>query len=113
MADLSKNPIIRYFQESYDELMKVTWPTRNQAIKLTFIVIGFCIVLSAVVGVLDYGFNYGYRELVLYADKVAPQQVTAPPLAPLTAEASPAVTVTPSTQEVKVINATTQQNKSK
>ena len=91
----SKNPIVGYVQESYDELKKVTWPTRNQAIRLTFIVIGFCIVLSAIVGVLDFGFNTGYRSLVIYSEKVVPPLPTAPVQATpvttttLTAEAAP------------------------
>lgn len=72
------NFIINYFQESFQELKKVTWPTRNQAIRLTFIVIGFCIVFTAFVGILDIGFNQGYRQLVNYAEKVAPPAVVAP-----------------------------------
>ena len=80
MSESKKNPIINYFQESYEELKKVTWPTRNQAIKLTFIVIGFCIVLSLFVGVLDFGFNLGYRSLVDFSTKVAPPSTTTNPL---------------------------------
>jgi len=72
------NPILNYFQESFEELKKVTWPTRNQAIKLTFIVIGFCIVLALFVGVLDFVFNAGYRSLVDYSAKIAPPAVTNP-----------------------------------
>lgn len=68
-----KNSLIQYFQDSFEELKKVTWPTRNQAIKLTFIVIGFCLVFSVFVGALDEVFNYGYIQLVAYSQKVAPQ----------------------------------------
>ena len=70
---VKNNKVINYFQESYQELKKVTWPTRNQAIRLTMIVIGFCIVVAMVLGILDFGFNFGYRSLVNYADKVAPR----------------------------------------
>ncbi len=70
-----KNPIINYIQESYEELKKVTWPTRNQAVKLTFIVIGFCIALAVLVGALDLVFNTGYRSLVNFSQKVAPAPV--------------------------------------
>ncbi len=73
-----KNPVFGYFQDSYEELKKVTWPTRNQAVRLTFIVIGFCIVLALIVGVLDFAFNTGYRSLVDFSDKVAPPAATTP-----------------------------------
>lgn len=73
-----KNPILGYFQDSYEELKKVTWPTRNQAVRLTFIVIGFCIALALIVGILDFAFNTGYRALVNFSDKVAPAPVTTP-----------------------------------
>ena len=38
-ARIKKNPLLNYFQESYEELKKVTWPTRNKAIRLTGIVL--------------------------------------------------------------------------
>lgn len=78
MFDQSKNPVINYFHDSYEELKKVTWPTRNHAIRLTLIVIGFCVAVSILIGVLDNGFNYGYRSLVIYADKVAPAKSASP-----------------------------------
>jgi|GEM_PF-805770 len=67
-----KNPIIGYFQDSFEELKKVTWPTRNQAIRLTFIVIGFCIIFSLFVGILDLAFNTGYVAIVNYSEKINP-----------------------------------------
>ena len=93
MSENKKNPIINYFQESYEELRKVTWPTRNQAIRLTFIVIGFCIVFSIFVGILDFAFNAGYRQLVDFSEKVAP------PSAVLSGEAAP-ITIDPSSVTV-------------
>ncbi len=75
-----RNALLSYFEESYQELKKVTWTPRNQAIRLTFIVIGFCIVASLFVGALDLGFNQGYQSLVKFAEKVAP--VTAAPATP-------------------------------
>jgi preprotein translocase subunit SecE len=88
MSEPSKNPIVNYFQESYDELKKVTWPTRNQAIRLTLIVIGFCIVLSVLVGVLDFAFNTGYRYLVIYAERISPAVAT-PITAPQNVQTTP------------------------
>lgn len=80
-----------YFQESYEELRKVTWPTRNRAVRLTFIVLGFCLVAALAMGMMDLGFNRGYLYLVNYAAKVSP--ITTPVETP--AETTP-LTVTPS-----------------
>lgn len=47
------NAIIRYINESIAELHQVRWPTRNQAIRLSAIVIGFCAVAALFFGVVD------------------------------------------------------------
>lgn len=75
-----KNRIIGYFQDSYEELKKVTWPTRNQAMKLTLIVISFCIVVAVVIGALDFLFNTGYRSLVDLSQRIAPQAAETTPV---------------------------------
>lgn len=92
--------IARYFQESFEELKKVTWLTRNKAIRLTFIVLGFCLVSAALMGVLDLGFNRGYQYLVNYALRVVPPTATTP----ITPSTTP-VTPPSSTPDVNV-NAT-------
>jgi preprotein translocase subunit SecE len=53
----SENPLIRYFQETAIELRKVTWPTREQTLRLTLIVLGAIVVFSAFFGVLDVVFQ--------------------------------------------------------
>ncbi len=78
MPESRKNPLLNYFQESYEELKKVTWPTRNKAIRLTGIVLSFCFATALIIGMLDAGFNLGYRSLVLYSGKIAPPKVESP-----------------------------------
>lgn len=63
---MAKNSLIRYFSGSYQELRKVTWPTKNQAIRLTAIVLGFCLFMALVIGVIDGLFNYGYKFLLTF-----------------------------------------------
>jgi len=58
------NALIRYIKDSISELNKVTWPTKNQAIKLTFIVLGFILATAILLGIFDYVFNIGFRELI-------------------------------------------------
>lgn len=48
------NTIITYIQESIAELHKVRWPTRQQAIRLSMIVIGFVAITSVLLGFIDY-----------------------------------------------------------
>lgn len=98
-----------YFQDSYQELKKVTWPTRNKAIRLTLIVLGFCLVAAIFMGALDLTFNTGYRYLVDYAAKVAPapaQVEQTAPSTPLSAEGSP-ITIAPGSVKVDAVPATT------
>jgi preprotein translocase subunit SecE len=52
----SRNAVIRYFQETRDELRKVTWPTQEQTIRLTLIVLGTSVAFALVLGFLDRVF---------------------------------------------------------
>jgi len=61
---MKDNRLINYFKDSFQELNKVSWPTKNQAIKLTFIVLGFIFAMAIVFGIFDFIFNTGYRELI-------------------------------------------------
>ncbi len=51
------NKVIRYFREVRSELKKVVWPTRQEAIKLTILVIVGTILISLLIGVFDYIFT--------------------------------------------------------
>jgi preprotein translocase SecE subunit len=64
---MAKNALAKYVVGSYQELRKVTWPTRNQALKLTAIVLGFCLFMALVIGVFDGLFNAGYKYLLTFA----------------------------------------------
>lgn len=53
----SGNRVIRYFQDTGDELRKVTWPTRRQALRLTLIVLGTTLAFMIFLGLLDLLFH--------------------------------------------------------
>lgn len=53
----SDNAIIRYFQETRDELRKVTWPEQDEIIRLSTIVLVSTIAFAAFLGVLDFIFQ--------------------------------------------------------
>jgi len=49
-------PVV-FFKEAKTELKKVTWPTRQEAIRLTEIVIGITVAVGLYIGALDYLFT--------------------------------------------------------
>lgn len=56
--------IPRYFSEAWEEVRKVTWPNRQETIKLTFAVLVFSVVFSVIVATLDYGLDKLFREII-------------------------------------------------
>lgn len=50
------NKIKEFFKEVYIEGKKVDWPTKEQTLHYTAIVIGTCIVLAIFLGLADYIF---------------------------------------------------------
>jgi preprotein translocase subunit SecE len=46
--------IILFFQESFAELKKVTWPSRDEAIASTKVVLVSTVLIAAVLGLFDY-----------------------------------------------------------
>jgi preprotein translocase SecE subunit len=61
---MKENALINYFKDSFSELNKVTWPTKNQAVRLTFIVLGFIFASALALGFFDFIFNFGYKYLI-------------------------------------------------
>ena len=46
--------IIAFFQESFAELKKVTWPTRDETIASTKVVLVSTILIAAMLGLVDF-----------------------------------------------------------
>jgi preprotein translocase subunit SecE len=51
-----QNAIQRYFRETIGELRKVSWPSRQETINLTIVVVIVLVVMSAFLGTLDFVF---------------------------------------------------------
>ena len=49
--------IINFIIEAKAELMKVNWPTKEQTINYTWIVIGVSLGIAIYLGILDYIFS--------------------------------------------------------
>ncbi len=64
MASLTNNIAVRYFREAYEELKKVSWPTKREAIMYSSIVTGMCLALAVYFGLIDWLLSQGLEELV-------------------------------------------------
>jgi preprotein translocase subunit SecE len=64
---MKENVLTRYIRGSFEELTKVTWPTKNQAVKLTVVVLVMCVVIALFLGAVDYLFNLLYQYLLSLA----------------------------------------------
>jgi len=58
--------IRRYIEESYSELKKVTWPTREQVRNLTVLVFA----VSAAVGVFISAWDFIFNEAIKFLNQV-------------------------------------------
>lgn len=58
-------PSFRFAGDIVGELRKVTWPTRQEAIRLTVMVLIVCAVLGVILALLDYGFGRLVQDVFL------------------------------------------------
>jgi len=52
------NKLGTFLKEVRLEIKKINWPTRQETIKYTFVVIGVSFVVAAFLGGLDFIFSY-------------------------------------------------------
>lgn len=55
----------RFFRESFQELKKVTWPSRKETWKLTTAVFLFAIIFGLLVALVDFGLDKIFRSVLL------------------------------------------------
>ena len=51
------NPVTNYFKGAYKELKKVTWPTKKETWRKSWIVIWFSLGFAFFLGAVDYIMN--------------------------------------------------------
>lgn len=56
--------IKNYFLGSYAEMKKVTWPTKQQTINYSLLVIGLSLGLAFFFALLDYIFSMGIEKII-------------------------------------------------
>ena len=52
-----ENAVVKYFKETRAEVRRVSWPSREEAINLTIIVMTVTIAMAAFLGVVDFLFS--------------------------------------------------------
>ncbi len=56
---------LAFFRETYDELKKVTWPSKEELIRLTVIVITISVVVGIYIGGIDLALTKITETLLL------------------------------------------------
>lgn len=56
--------IVRYINEAFEELHQVRWPTRQQAMRLSLVVIGFTAACAVFFGAIDFVLSFGLQKLL-------------------------------------------------
>jgi preprotein translocase subunit SecE len=68
--------IVRFAQESWSELRKVTWPTQEQVIRLTVLVVIISVIVSAYIFAFDNVFHLIVDKGVLNIPDATPAPPT-------------------------------------
>ncbi len=56
-TEKKENRVVKYFREARAEMRKVTWPTRQEALYLTGIVLAVTVAMAILLWVLDILFS--------------------------------------------------------
>lgn len=58
------NAIVQYLRETWFELKKVSWPTRQEALNLTLMVILVTTFLAIVLSLMDWAISEAFRLIL-------------------------------------------------
>jgi preprotein translocase subunit SecE len=58
------NKGLNFFKEAKAELRKVNWPSKQQTINYTLIVVGLSLAVAIFLGALDFVFSYILRYFI-------------------------------------------------
>ncbi len=57
--------LMNFLRGARQELRNVNWPTRQEAVRLTSVVIGLSLLLAVFLGAFDYIFSYLIKSVFL------------------------------------------------
>lgn len=55
----------KFVREAFGEIRLVTWPTARETVRLTTAVFIFSVVFAVIVGVIDFGLDKLFREVII------------------------------------------------
>jgi preprotein translocase subunit SecE len=55
---------VSYFREVFDEMRKITWPSREATIRYSIYVVIVSVAVGAFFAALDFVFNFGLEQLL-------------------------------------------------
>jgi len=58
---------MNYISASIEELRQVRWPTRQQAVRFSAIVIGFVVICAVIFGAIDLALSLGLKAILTFA----------------------------------------------
>ena len=64
-SSIRRGSPVRFFQETIAELRKSVWPTREEVLRLTYIVILLSTAVGFLLAVLDFGLGKTFGEYIL------------------------------------------------
>ena len=60
-----RNRFVGFFISIWAELKKVTWPSRQETLRLSLMVLLLCVVVGVVLGLLDWGFSSLFNQVLV------------------------------------------------
>ena len=54
-----------FFRGLVSEMRKVHWPTRQETLRLSLLVLVLCAIIGAILGTLDFGFTRLFTDVFL------------------------------------------------
>lgn len=67
---------VQYFADSFQELGRVTWPTKKRAISICILVVSFVVIAAAFIAGVDFLFHEGSNYLLTLAEKLKAASAT-------------------------------------
>lgn len=52
-----KNRIMKFFRETKSEMKKVSWPSKEQLIRNTGVILAFVVIMTIILSLVDFGFE--------------------------------------------------------
>lgn len=52
-----KNRVMKFFRETKSEMKKVSWPSKDQLIRNTVVILAFVVIMTIVLSLVDFGFE--------------------------------------------------------